>query len=257
MSARRCAIAVIAAMLFCSAAPLRAAAVKNVGWEQRMGASLPLQLQFRDESNHTVVLGNYFSRTPVVLVLTYFSCPELCPMVLQGVQESLRGTGLEAGRDYQLLAVSIDPRDTPAEARQKKAALLKFEPLRQAAHFLTAPDTSGAVLARAVGLRYTYDSEHGQFAHAAGFIVVNSRGQINQYIFGVRYPTGTVRTALIDAARGRIAAYADQLLLLCYHFDPLLGRYSLAILTGFRVAGVLAVLLGVLGWWRLSHARKP
>jgi len=246
----------IAAMLCCLAAPTLAA-VRNVGWDQHMGAKLPLQLQFRDESNHTATLGSYFNRTPVVLVLTYFSCPELCPMVLQGVQESLQGTGLEAGRDYQLLAVSIDPRDTPAGARQKKTELLRSEPLRQAAHFLTAPDNSAAVLAHALGLRYSYDSEHGQFAHAAGFVVVNSRGQISQYIFGVRYPAGAVRTALIDADRGLIAAYADQLLLSCYHFDSMQGRYSLEILTAFRVAGVFAMLLGGLGWWRLSHARRP
>ncbi|MBS0421388.1 MAG: SCO family protein [Proteobacteria bacterium] len=249
-------IAGLAAILLCLATPLQAA-VTNVGWDQHTGTLLPLQLHFRDESNHAVVLGKYFNRTPVVLVLTYFSCPELCPMVLQGVQESLRSTGLEPGRDYQLLAVSIDPRDTPAEARQKMAELLKFAPLRLATHFLTAPDNSAAVLAHVLGLRYAFDSEHGQFAHAAGFTVVNSHGRISQYLFGVRYPAGTVRTALIDAGRGRIDAYADQLLLLCYHFDPLLGRYSLAILTGFRVAGVLALLLGALGWWRLSHARRP
>ena len=248
-------LAGLVAILPCLAAPLQAA-VNNVGWDQHTGTTLPLQLQFRDESNHAVALGEYFKQTPVVLVPTYFSCPELCPMVLQGVQEALRGTGLQAGSDYQLLAVSIDPGDTPAEARQKKAETLKFESLRPAAHFLTAPDNSGAVLAHALGLRYSYDSEHAQFAHAAGFIVVNSRGQISQYVFGIRYPPGTVRAALIDADRGRIAAYADQLLLLCYHFDPSVGRYSIAIVTAFRVAGVLAVLLGVLGWWRLSHARR-
>jgi protein SCO1/2 len=173
-------------------------------------------------------------------------------MVLEGVQESLRGTGLAPGRDYQLLAVSIDPRDTPERALQKRAQMLTFEPLRQSAHFLTASDGSAAVLARALGMRYAYDSEHGQFAHAAGFAIVNGRGEISRYVFGIRYPAETVRTALIEAGRGRIAAYADQLLLLCYHFDPTVGRYSFAIISVLRVIGVLAVLLGLFGWWRLS-----
>jgi protein SCO1/2 len=202
-----------------------------------------------------VALRDYFGRTPVVLVMMYFSCPELCPLVLHGVQESLHSTGLAAGRDYTVLAVSIDPRDTPARAEQESAQMLRGSPVQRAAHFLTAVDGSAAALARTVGFRYVYDSEHGQFAHAAGFVILNPRGEISRYFFGVRYPTAPVRTALIDAGHGRVAALTDQFLLLCYHFDPTLGRYSLTIVNVLRVMGVLAVLLGVLGWWRLSYSK--
>ena len=247
----------IALVLLCLAVPLQARVdTRAVGWDEHPGVQLPLQLRFRDESNRPVTLGQYFGRTPVVLVLTYFSCPELCPMVLQGVEETLQGTGLDAGRDFQVLAVSIDPHDTPAHARQKKTEMLKSKHLQQAAHFLTAPDTSAAVLAHTLGFRYAYDAEHGQFAHAAGFIIVNARGEVSQYVFGIRYPTEAVRSSLLNAGRGRVATYARQLFLLCYHFDPTLGRYDLALLTVMRVLGVLAVLLGLAGAWYLSYSRS-
>ncbi len=227
---------------------------KRVAWIQQLGAPLPLHLGFRDESNRPVSLGSYFRRTPVVLVPTYFSCPELCPLVLQGVQESLQGTELTAGRDYQVLAVSFDPRDTPRQATEKRSAVLTVTRIRQAAHFLTAADGSGAALARALGLRFTPDAEHGQFAHPAGIVIVNSRGVIGRYIFGVRYPPEQLRTALIEVGRGHVAAFTDQLWMLCYHFDPTLGRHSLAIIAVLRTAAILAVLLGALAVWRLSSS---
>jgi protein SCO1 len=225
------------------------------GWDQHPGAQLPLQLRFRDETNRLVTLRDYFGRVPVVLVMMYFSCPELCPMVLHGVQESLQETGLAAGRDYALVVVSIDPRDTPSQAEQERAQLSRGSALQRTAHFLTAADGSAATLARAIGFRYVYDPEHGQFAHAAGFVILDPRGDVSRYFFGVRYPAGSVRAAVIDAGHGRVAAFADQLLLLCYHFDPTLGRYSVAIVDVLRLMGVVAVLLGVLGWWRLSHSK--
>jgi len=254
MTARHFAVAIV---LLCLAAPVQARVdSRSAGWDQHPGVQIPLQLRFRDESNRLITLGDYFGRTPVVLVLTYFSCPELCPMVLQGVEETLHGTGLQAGRDFQVLAVSIDPHDTPAQAQQKKTGMLKSQRLQQAAHFLTSPDRSAAILAHTLGFRYAYDAEHGQFAHAAGFIIVNPRGEVSQYVFGVRYPTDAVRAALVNAGRGRIATYANQLLLLCYHFDPTLGRYDFALLTLMRGLGILAVLLGLAGWWYLSHSRS-
>jgi protein SCO1/2 len=235
------------------AAPLQAYVdTRDVKWDQHPGAQLPLALQFRDEESHAVTLGNYLGARPIVLVLVYFSCPQLCPEVLHGVKESLQNTGLLPGRDYALLAVSIDPRDTPAQARAEKAQLLGTSPLQPAAHFLTAGNNSAAELARVVGLHYVYDAEHGQFAHAAGLLIVNPRGQISRYLFGVRYPPAQVRTALLDAGNGRIGTLADQLRLLCYHFDPTQGRYSLAVMDVLRVGGAAAVLIGLLSWWCLA-----
>jgi len=228
---------------------------RTVTWDQHPGAHLPLQLHFTDEAGRQVTLADYFGRTPVVLVLTYFSCPELCPMVLQGVGQALRSTGLVAGRDYALLAVSIDPRDTPAQARHEKSALATSIPLLSTAHFLTAADRSAASLAAALGFHYAYDAEHGQFAHPAGFVIIDRRGDINHYFFGIRYAAPQVRTAVLAASRGAAATLADQLLLLCYHFDPTQGRYTLAIINVLRAVGIVAVLLGALGWWRLQSSR--
>jgi protein SCO1/2 len=231
--------------------------VRQVSWEQRPGAHIPLELQFRDESTRPVTLRDYFGRAPVVLVLVYFSCPELCPEVLHGVSESLRATGLSPGRDYQLLAVSIDPRDTPERARAEKTKLLSDTTARADAHFLTTSGESAAVLARSIGMHYVYDREHGQFAHAAGFLVIDPSGAISRYFFGVRYPPPAVRSALIGARQGRIASMADQLLLLCYHFDPTTGRYSLAIMTVLRIVAAAALLGAAVAWWRSGPVRAP
>jgi protein SCO1/2 len=225
---------------------------RDVRWDQHPGAQLPLQLKFQDEVNRPVTLGEYFGSRPIVLVLVYFSCPELCPEVLHGVKESLQNTGLVPGQDYALLAVSIDPRDTPTQAQAEKAQLIGTSPMQPAGHFLTAANHSAAALARVVGLHYVYDAEHGQFAHAAGFLIANPQGRISRYFFGVRYPAAQVRAALIDAGHGRIAALADQLRMLCYHFDPTQGRYSLAVLNVLRFVGAVAVVVGLLAWWRLA-----
>jgi protein SCO1 len=225
---------------------------REVSWDQRAGAQLPLQLQFLDEHNRTVRLGDYFGRRPVVLVLMYFSCPELCPLVLQGTRESLQNTGMVPGRDYELLAVSIDPRDTPAHARAERTHLMGASAMVGAVYFLTSPNNSAAELARVIGFHYAYDAEHGQFAHPAGFLIASPHGRISRYFFGVRYPATQVRAALTTAAHGQITAFADRVLLLCYHFDPTLGRYSLAIMDMLRVLGAAAMFLGVLILWRLA-----
>lgn len=252
---RTAAQASVALLLLCLAASAHAHFdTRGIGWEQHPGMRLPLELRFRDENNRIAALQSYFDGAPVILVLTYFSCPELCPIVLHSLQQSLQSTGLEAGRDYRLVAVSIDPRDTPSRAVQEKVGILRPSPLQRTAHFLTAPDVSASVLARKVGFRYAYDARHGQFAHAAGFVVVDPRGRISRYFLGVSYPPAQLRSAVIEAGRGQIAAVADQLLLLCYHFDPTLGPYSAAVVSLLRILGVAAVLACALAWWRLVHS---
>lgn len=233
--------------------------VRQVGWDQRLGAQVPLGLQFRDEAARPVRLGDYFGSQPVVLVLSYFSCPELCPQVLHGVQESLQRTGLTPGADYELLAVSIDPRDTPSAARDQKAKLLSTPSARateataSSIHLLTASNGAGAALARAVGFRYLYDTRHQQFAHPAGFLIASPGGAISRYFFGIRYPALQIRTAVVEAGHGRISALADQILLLCYHFDPTTGRYTLAVINTLRVLGIVALLSGAAGLWYLTR----
>jgi len=239
-------------LLFCSTPDRAFINVSQVGWEQHPGRQLPLQLGFQDETGRPVTLRDYFGRTPVVLVLAYFSCPQLCPEVLHGVAEVLGRTGLTPGRDYGLLAVSIDPRDTPQRSQDERMHLLSAPALRRQAHFLTTSTSAAGTLARSVGFRYVYDSEHGQFAHPAGFLVVTPGGQISRYFFGVRYDSSQLRAALGESASGHIGSFARQLLLLCYHFDPTQGRYSEAILLGLRVV-VITALLGatLIGWRRL------
>jgi protein SCO1/2 len=231
--------------------------VSSIGWEQRRGERLPLQLQFTDEAGLAAPLDHYFDRVAVVLVFVYFSCPGLCPEVLAGVKEGLQGTGLQAGRDYELLVVSIDPEDTPALATQQKSHLIADASLKRAAHFLTASDDSSQALARSAGFNYRYDAEHAQFAHAAGFLIADRRGVISRYFLGVRYPPEQIRTALIDAGQGRIGSLAERLRLLCYHFDPVQGRYSLAIMNLLRAFAIgCALVVAVITWRHLGRTRR-
>jgi len=241
-------------LLLCSHANA-AIDVGKVGWSQRLGTSLPLQLQFRDEQNRAVALRDYFGSTPVVLAFIYFSCPELCPEVLRGTEEALQATGLTAGKDYRLLAVSIDPHDAPQQALHHKHMMLRNSAVASNASLLTTADEGAATLARTVGFHYVLDTEHQQFAHAAGLVVIDPEGEVSRYFFGIRYPPDELRSALVDAKSGRIAAFADRLLLVCYHFDATKGRYSLAVINILRVLGIVSLIVGGLFAWRAF--RKP
>jgi protein SCO1/2 len=229
----------------------------SVGWEQHRGERLPLQLEFNDESGASVPLSHYFGRIPVILVFVYFSCPALCPVTLAGVTEALQGTGLQPGRDYALLAISIDPKDTPAMATQQKTHLIADEPLRQEVHFLTSAGDAARKLAHSVGFNYQYDAEHAQFAHAAGFLIADQQGVISRYFFGVRYPSAQVRTSVIEAGQGRVGSLAERLRLLCYHFDPVQGHYSVAIMNLLRIFAIgCALTCATLAWRYLGRGKR-
>lgn len=216
---------------------------------QRLDAQLPLQTALRDESGRAVRLGDYFGATPVVLVLGYYQCRELCSTVLDGVVESLARAELPPS-DYRLVAVSIDPRDGPAAARAKEAT---YRPLLGGgeAHFLTGTAAATARLAAGVGFPYRWDAEHRQYVHPAGFAVITPKGRIARYFLGVRFAPRDLRLAVVDASGGRVGSPAEALLLLCSHYDPETGRYSVAVMSVVRAVSVaLAVLLGGWMWWR-------
>jgi protein SCO1 len=240
-----------------SQAQVQTSVLSKVGSQQRLDAMVPLDATFRDERGAPICLGDSFDGRPVVLVLAYYRCPQLCNEVLNGLVDSLRETGLELGRDFRVVTVSFDPREGPELAARKKAGYLK-----RYGHAATDPNwrfltgDEGAIheLAEAAGFRYVRDPESEQFAHGSQIVVLTPRGRISRYFFGIQYPPRDLRLALVEASAGKIGTPVDQLLLLCYHFDPATGRYSARAMAWVRAAGVLTlVVLGSFigrGWYR-------
>jgi protein SCO1/2 len=232
------------------AAPLPAPPLKDIGFDQKLGEAVPLDLAFRDEAGKTVHLRDYFGKRPVVLSLVYFDCPMLCGMTTDGLVRSLRALRLSVGTDFDVLSVSFDPRETSELASAKKGPVMRQYGRAGGAegwHFLTGDKESVDALTRAVGFRYVWDVDQKQFAHATGILVLTPQGRIARYYFGIEYPAKDLRLGLIEASEERIGNVVDQLLLLCYHYDPKTGRYTAAVTKTVRVAGIatLAVVAGL------------
>ncbi|HZF10824.1 MAG TPA: SCO family protein [Thermoanaerobaculia bacterium] len=235
--------------------------LKNVGYDQKLGASLPLSTLVRDEAARTVRLGEFFTRRPVVFALAYFRCPMLCNVVLDDLAATLKIVPFTAGKDYDVVVVSFDPQDTAALAAAKKNEIVARYGKRETApawHFLTAGPESIAAITRAVGFRYYWDPETHQFAHAAGIVLLTPQGRISRYFYGVEFPARDVRLGLVEASGERIGSAVDQVLLFCFHYNPVIGRYSAVIMNIVRLGGAVTVigllLLVVLLRLRESHA---
>jgi protein SCO1/2 len=216
-----------------------------VGFDQRLNAQVPLDLEFRDEGGQAVELADYFGRKPVILVLAYYRCPMLCTMVLNGLVRALLDVTFDVGKEFNIVTVSFDPRETPALAAAKKKTYVERYGRPGAAkgwHFLTGEQDSIKRLTDAVGFRYTYDARHDQFAHASGIMVLTPRGRIARYFYDVNYSPRDLRLGLVEAAENKIGSPADQILLFCFHYDPAEGRYGPVIVNFVRLSGGLTVL---------------
>jgi protein SCO1/2 len=243
-------MAVLLALQVSSASAQDRRALPDAGIDQRLGERVPLDLVFRDEDGNPVRLGQYFGRRPVVLSLVYYECPMLCTLVLNGLVSALRGLAFDVGRELDVVTVSIAPNETPALAKAKKQVYLESYRRPGAAegwHFLTGDSAAIEKLAGAVGFRYQRDPESGALAHGAGIMVLTPDGTIARYFFGVEYSARDLRLGLVEAAERRIGSPIDQLLLLCFRYDPSMGRYSAAVMGVVRAGGVLTVFgLGIL-----------
>ena len=221
--------------------------LEGVGIDQRLNEQVPLKLAFRDEQGKAVQLGDYFhDGRPVVLNLVYYECPMLCTEVLNGLTAALKVVRFEPGKQFEIVTLSIDPRETPELAANKKAMYLKRLGNPGAAggwHFLTGEQAQIAALADAVGWRYHYDAKLGQFAHAAGILLITPEGRIAQYYYGVEYSAKDLRLGIVEASKNKIGSLADQVLLYCYHYDPRTGRYGATITNIVRLAGVATVIV--------------
>jgi protein SCO1/2 len=236
---------------------------------QQLDEPLPLDVSFVDADAHAVRLRDYFGDArAVVLVLGYHRCPNLCGLAMHGLLEALAASGLPR-RDYRVLVVSVDPTETPADARARRDADLAYAAWLAGPRAgdgtlelqrLVGPAGSIAALAHQAGFAFERDTtapadSHSRYAHPAGLIVVTPAGRTSRYFPGVRFDAGELREALVDASAGRIGGPVDRLLLLCAHFDPALGRHDGAVMNGLRAMGLASVLaLGAYAW---RHRRQP
>jgi protein SCO1/2 len=219
--------------------------LSRIAIDQRIGHQVPFDIPFVDENGRGVTLGDYFGRRPVVLALVYYECPMLCTQVLNGLVSALGVLNFEAGREFDVVAVSFNPKEGPGLASQKKAAYLERYGRPQSAagwHFLTGSQASIDRLTDAVGFRYEYDEKIGQFAHGAAIEVLTPKGNIAKYFYGIEYSPRDLRLGLIEASDERIGSVVDDVLLFCYHYDPSSGKYGTSILRMVRAGGVLTVL---------------
>jgi len=227
-------------------ANVRPPGLKNVGIEQHLNEQIPPDLTFRDETGKAVRLGDYFGQKPMILNLVYYQCPMLCGEVLSGLESALRVLRFDVGKEFEVITVSFDPRETPDMAAAKKAEYLKRYGRPGAAqgwHFLTGPQESIDALTKAAGFQYQYDAKTGQFAHATAIMVLTPEGKIAQYYYGVEYAPKDLRLGLVQASENQIGNLVDQVLLYCYHYDPATGKYGAIVMRILRLSAVVTLFM--------------
>jgi protein SCO1/2 len=218
--------------------------LEKVGIDQRLDAQVPLDLPFRDETGKAVTLGDYFGRRPVVLTLVYYECPMLCTQVLNGAVAAFKTMNFTAGKEFDVVTVSFNPKDTAALAAQKKTTYIAKYGRPEAAagwHFLTGDQPAIEALAKAVGFRYVYDESTKQYVHASAMMLLTPHGHMSKYFYGIEYPPRDIRLGLIEAADEKIGTAVDQMLLYCYHYDPSAGRYSMVVMNVLRLGGIVTL----------------
>lgn len=230
----------------------------QVGLDQRLNSQVPLDLAFVDENGQAVQLQQYFGAKPVILMLVYYQCPMLCTQVLNGFTGAMNGiVRFNIGREFNVVTVSIDPRDTAQDAlAAKKRYLQRYRrpEAEQGWHFLTGKKDQIDALAQAVGFRYAWDPEIKQYAHASGIMLLTPQGRVAQYYYGIEYAPRDIQLGLIEASKGKIGNVVDQVLLYCYHYDPRQGRYGAAIFNVLRLSALITVL--ALGGFMLMMFRR-
>lgn len=238
--------------------------LSRITFEQHPGLQLSHDLVLRDENGQPFRFGDSNSQKPTVVVPGYYRCPMLCPLINDGLIEALQELRLSVGSDFQVVDFSIDAGDTPADAARKKTEYLRRYGRRDASagwHCVVGDQQSIARLAQEIGFRYAYDPETKQYAHPSGVIVLTPEGKISRYIFGATFDARELRDALVSARRGESTSTLSRLFLLCYHYNPITGKYGALIMSVIRVAGV-ATVLGVIGFVALmvsrdKRARRP
>ena len=227
--------------------PALPGSLQGVGIDQKLDSRVPLDLTFTDEFGKKVPLSTYFQTgKPVILALVYYRCPMLCTQILNGVASSLKAVSLDPGRDFEVVAISFDPKDTPETAASKKQLYMKRYGRPGTAngwHLLTGDEANIKALTDAVGYHYKYDAATDQFAHASGIMIATPDGRLSKYFYGVEYAPRDVRLGLVEASQNKIGNPVDEILLFCFHYDPSTGKYGAVVMNIVRLAGGAFVLI--------------
>ncbi|MGN6313420.1 MAG: SCO family protein [Rhodanobacteraceae bacterium] len=223
--------------------------LQRVGFDQNLGRQVPLDARFREANGASVSLRDLLHNRPTLLVPGYFDCRNICGVVRSGVANAVRRSGLEPGDQFNVVLVSIDPEETPADAHTAQSNDVLAHPRAGVAHwhYLTGAQADIAPLMRAIGFRYFLDRRDGQYAHATGIVLLTPDGRVTQYLFGVQFAPETLRLALVDASRGKIGNIVDRLVLLCCAYDVSTGRYTLLIHRVMQGLGITTA-LALCGW---------
>ncbi len=238
--------------------------LKKVGIEQKLGDQLPLDTQFKDEYGDLVNLGRYFNNgRPVIIAFVYYECPMLCNQVLNGLTGSLKGVTFDAGKEFDVVAISFDAKefDMPGLAESKKASYMQRygrPGTEKGWHFLTGTEASIQAITQAAGFSFKWDDKSNQFAHAAGVMVVTPEGKMSRYLYGIDYSPKDLKFAVMDSAESKVGNAAEKLLLYCFHYDPSTGKYGFAILNVMRLGGIATLLgMGLMGFafWRRNKRK--
>ena len=233
--------------------------LKKVGIDQRLGESLPLTAEFKDENGQTVKLGDYFGKErPVIVTLVYYECPMLCNQVLNGLTGTLKGISFDAGKEFDVVAISFDAKefDKPELAKNKKASYMERygRPATEKGwHFLTGTQASIDAITQATGFKYEWDEKSSQFAHGSAIMMATPDGKLSRYFYGIDYSPRDVKMGIMESAENKVGSVADELMLYCFHYDPSTGKYGFQILSALRLAGIATVLgMGLMGFvfWR-------
>jgi protein SCO1 len=239
-------LAVFAIPLLGGDAPKLPAELQGIRIDQKLNAQVPLNTEFVDQDGQKVTLGSYFGQRPVLLALVYFQCPMLCSQILSGVVAGLKPLSLQPGRDFNILAISFDPRDTPAIARQQRDEYVHRYSSRatpQGWNFLTGSPESIRAVTEAVGFHYRWDEKTQMFIHLSGIMILTPEGKMARYFYGVEYEPKDLKLGLIEASHDKIGSAVDSVLLFCFHYDPTTGKYGAVVMNLVRAAGALTLLV--------------
>jgi protein SCO1/2 len=226
--------------------PMTPPSTHGIGIEQRLNAPLPLDTTFVDENGNAVALRSFFHGKPVLIAPVYYTCPMLCSQILSGVVAGLRPLSLKPGRDFEIVAISFDPRDTVKVAKEKRDHYSHSYSSRDGVngwHFLTGPQTAIKPVMDALGFHYRWDDATKMFVHASGVMLITPEGRISRYLYGVEYEPKDLKLGLIESSHNRIGSPVDQVLLFCYHYDPTTGKYGATVINLLRGAAGLTLAL--------------
>jgi protein SCO1/2 len=238
-----------------TASSTRPPVLEQIRFEQHLNQQLPLDLSFTDDQGHAVKLGDYFGTRPVILVFNYYNCPMLCSQVLNGLTATLTSMKFSVGKEFEVVAISIDPHETPQMAAEAKAKYTyRYGRGEGGWHFLVGDQKNITAAAEAAGFKYAWDDRSKQFAHPSGIIVVTPQGKIAQYYYGIEFSARDLRLATIESSQEHIGTLIDSVTLFCYHYDPETGKYGAMVMNMLRSGGVFTLLL--LGGFVLIMLRR-